>query len=135
MNQEELIYKFSIYEQQINQLQEQMGAVERGISDLKDLELGLDEIKNSHGNEIMAAIGRGIFVKAKIIDENLNVDIGNGNFVKKSVDETKIILKKQWERLGEIKDELNRAMSNLEKEINNLMVEAQGISAGSENKD
>lgn len=135
MNQEELIYKFGMFEQQMRQIQEQMEAVDKGMNDLKELSLGLEEIKGSSGKEVMAAIGRGIFVKAKIVEEELNVDIGNGNFVKKSVDETKKILEKQETRLGGIKVELNNAMSNLEKELNNLMVEAQGMSAGSEDKE
>ncbi|MEK6895536.1 MAG: prefoldin subunit alpha [Nanoarchaeota archaeon] len=123
MKQEELIYKYGIYEQQIRQLQEQMHAVEQGIMDLEMLGSGLEELKEGQGREILAPIGRGIFVKSKVIDEKLTVDIGGGNFVKKDIDETKQILNKQIEKLKNVKDELNNAMENMSEELEKLMKE------------
>ena len=88
-NQQEILFKFSMYEQQIKQLQQQMQAVEQGIIELSSLNLGLDELVGNTGKEIRAPIGRGIFVDAKLNSEELIVDIGRGNLVKKSIPETK----------------------------------------------
>ena len=70
MNQE-LMIKFQMFEQQIQQIQQQLEAVEKGTVELSSLNLGLDELKGAKGKEIMAPIGRGIFAKAKLISEDL----------------------------------------------------------------
>lgn len=66
-NQQELIFKLSMYEQQIRNLQQQLEAVEKGILDMNNLNLGLDELIGSKDKEILAPIGRGIFVKTKLL--------------------------------------------------------------------
>ena len=81
--QQELMFKLSMFEQQIQQIQQQLQAVEQGVAELTSLNLGLEEIVGSEGKEIMAPIGRGIFVKAKLLSEELIVDVGGKNFVKK----------------------------------------------------
>ncbi|MEJ2267588.1 MAG: hypothetical protein P8X70_00745, partial [Nanoarchaeota archaeon] len=74
--QQELMFKFRMFEQQIKQLQQQIQAVEQGVGELSSLDIGLDELKGSEGKEIMAPIGRGIYIKAKLLSEELTVDIG-----------------------------------------------------------
>ena len=123
MQQEELIYKFNLYEQQVRNLQEQMKSVDEGILDLENLNSGLDELKENKEKEILAPIGRGIFIKSKIISDDLMVDIGGGNFVKRDIEKTKELLVKQINKLAEVKEELNNAMENLNAELNNLMNE------------
>lgn len=116
-NQQEIIFKLSVLEQQMQQLQKQLEAVEQGILELNTLNFGLDDLEGANGKEIFAPIGRGIFAKAKLVSEELKVDVGEGNFVTKSIDETKKILEKQTKRLEEVKIELNSALENLGEEI------------------
>ena len=119
--QQELLFKLSVFEQQIRQLQQQINAIEQGILELESLNIGLDEIKNSEGKEIFAPIGRGIFVKSKILSDDLTVDVGGKNFVKKSVPETKEMIKKQVEKLEEIKKDLNNNLFEIGKEAERLI--------------
>lgn len=123
--QQELMFKLSMYEQQINQLQEQIQAVEKSIIDLGSLNLGLEELKGKKDSEIMAHIGRGIFVKSRIIDEELVVDVGSKNFVKKSIPETRQIIEEQIKKLENIKEELDSNVEKLGEEINRILEEAQ----------
>jgi len=109
---QELIFRLGMFEQQIHQLQEQMEAVEKGINDLGFLNFGLDELKGNIGKEILSPLGKGIFVKTKLTSEDLTVDIGGKNFVKKSIPETKEIIEEQIKKLISIKKEINE---NLEK--------------------
>jgi len=120
-NQQELMFKLSVYEQQINQLQEQIQAIEKGIVDINILNMGLDDLRNAKGKEIFAPIGKGIFIKSKIESENLVVDIGDGKMVSKTIDETKKILEKQTKKFEEVKVEMNVAMNNLSKEIEKIV--------------
>jgi prefoldin alpha subunit len=122
---EELFFKYSMFEQQIGEIQQQIEAVERGVMDLNSLNFGLDELKGSVGKEIFAPLGKGIFVKAKLISEELNVDIGKGNFVKKSISSTKELIEEQIKKLENVKSELELHLESIGQEINKVMSLAQ----------
>ena len=121
--QQELLFKLSMFEQQIRQVQQQINAVDEGISELEILNIGLNEIDDGKDKEIFAPVGRGIFVKAKVLSEKLSVDVGGKNFVKKSVPETQEMIKRQIEKLGEIKKELDGSLREITKEVEMLINE------------
>jgi prefoldin alpha subunit len=123
--QQELFLKINNYEQQAQQIQQQLQAVEKAINELNNLNLGLDELVGKTNNEILAQVGKGIFVKAKLISEELIVDIGNRNFVKKDISGTKKILQKQLEKLKEIELELNNNLETIEEEFTQILEEVQ----------
>lgn len=122
---QELMFKLSMFEQQMRQLQEQMQAVEQGIVELSSLDFDLKDLENSQDKEIFAPVGRGIFIKAKVLSDELTVDIGNRNFVKKTVPETQNIIKNQISKLEEIKDELNKSFEGLNSEIGKIIEESE----------
>ena len=124
-NQEELMQKFSMYEQQIMQLQQQLEAVEQAIVEMNSLVMGLNELIGSKDKEILAPIGRGIFVKTKLVSEDLTVDVGGKNFVKKSVPETKKLIEYQVKKLEEIKEELNDNLEEINNELTITFMNAQ----------
>src|SRR6056297_138457 len=113
--QQELNQKFQEYEQQIQQLQQQLQSVEYALKDMNNIDLGLDELVGKKDKEILAPVGRGIYVKAKLLSEELTVDIGGKNYVKKSIPDTKKILQQQINKLKNVQEELNDKL----KEINN----------------
>jgi prefoldin alpha subunit len=119
--QQELLFRFSMFERQIQELQQQIEAVERGIVDLTSLNFGLDELIGGKDKEIFASVGKGIFAKAKIISEELNVDVGGGNLVKKSIPETKELIGEQIKKLEQVKGELQRNLEQLGEEITGMM--------------
>jgi len=106
-NQQEILFKLSLIEQQMQSLHQQLQAVEKGIVELETLKIGLEEFNSSKGKEIMAPLGKGIFTKAKIISDKLIVDIGNKNLVKKSVKDTQKLIVEQIGKLRKAKKELN----------------------------
>jgi prefoldin alpha subunit len=114
-----------MFEQQMNQLQQQLQAVEQGILELGTLNIGLKELENGEGKEIFAPVGRGIFAKAKLISNDLVVDIGNKNFVKKNIPETQNIIKKQIEKLENAKEELNMGLEMMSNEAEKIISESQ----------
>jgi prefoldin alpha subunit len=122
MENQEIVFQLSMLEQQLQQLQQQLQAVSRGITELESLNLGLDEIKGSNDKEIFAQVGRGIYVKAKIISEDLTVNIGNNNFVSKNVPETKELIIEQIKKLKDVETELEK---NIETTNNEFMIVVQ----------
>jgi len=123
--QQELLYRLSVSEQHIKQLHQQLQLIEKSMLDLNSLDFGLDEIKGSIGKEILAQVGRGIFVKAKLVSEELVVDVGNKNFVKKSIINTKKIIKEQIEKLHQIEKELKDKIKEINEEMTKLVLDAQ----------
>ena len=124
-NQEELMYKLQMYEQQIQQLQQQLEAVEQAIVEMTSLVLGLDELVGSKDKEILAPIGRGIFVKTKLISKDLTVDVGGKNFVKKSIPETKKLIQDQVIKLEEVKKELEGNLEEINNELTTTFMNVQ----------
>ena len=124
--QQEILFKLSMSEQHIRQLQQQLQAVEESIIELRSLDLGLEEIEGSVGMEIRASLGRGIFVKAKLLSEDLIVDVGSKNLVKKSILETKKIIKDQTEKLHEVKKELEERIEEINNSLTEVINEVQG---------
>ena len=118
---QEILFKLSLFEQQINQLQQQLQSVERGIIDLSSLELELDDLKGSNGKEILAPVGRGIFAKAKLLSEDLIMDVGGKNFVKKTIPETQDIIKGQIKKLEQIKSQLQENSDEISGEAEKLI--------------
>ncbi|MCA9487678.1 MAG: prefoldin subunit alpha [Nanoarchaeota archaeon] len=130
MNEQELQVKFQIFEQQIMQIQQQLQRVDEAIMELNNLEEGLEELKGKKDSEILAQIGRGVFIKAKVIEEDLTVDVGGGNFVKKPIEETKEITSDQISKLGEMKELLEGELDKLNQEITKTMLEHQKSQSG-----
>ena len=124
-NQQELMFKLQMYEQQMQNIQQQIGAIEEAIIDLEKLKLGLNDLAGKTGQEILAPLGRGIFVKTELLSEEFLVDIGGGNLVKKTIPETKKVLEEQIKKLSGLKEELQEALENLHKELEKMFLDAQ----------
>ena len=123
--QQELMFKLAMYEQQMKQLQEQFQAIDQAIADTSSLNNGLNELKEGKDKEIFALIGKGIFAKAKITSNDLMVDIGARNFIKKNVGETQNIIKGQIQKLEQVKKELESKLEELNHEAVKIITEAQ----------
>ena len=119
---QELIFKLSLFEQQIQQVQ----AIDQAIFDSNSLCSGLDEFKNSKDKEVFSSIGRGIFIRSKLISDELLVDVGGKNFVQKSIPETQSIIEEQLEKLEEAKNELEEKTQEINQELTKLMIQYQG---------
>ncbi len=123
--QQETLYKLSLFEQQMNQLNSQLEAIEKASMDMASLIQGLEELKGEKDKEILAPIGRGIFAKAKLISEDLIVDIGDKNLIQKDINGTKELIQEQIKKLDFAKEEINKSLNNINQEILDLISRAQ----------
>ena len=124
-SQQELFFKLSMFEQQIQNIQQQLQAIENAILDMNTLNFDLGNIKGSEGKEVLSSIGKGIFAKTKMISEDLLVNIGGKYIVKKSVGETQGIIQEQIKKLEEIKKELNISLEEINKQLTETMMQHQ----------
>lgn len=124
-DQQELMFQLSMFEQQIQNIQQQLQAVERAINELSLLVLGLEDLKEAEGKEILAPIGKGIFVKTKLISEDLIVDVGGKNFVTKNIPDTQEVIKSQVKKLESARTELNKALEEINGRLTKSLMNAQ----------
>ena len=117
----ELFFKINMLDQYMKNIQQQIEAVENEIMELTSLKKGLEDLKNSSGKEIFSSIGKNIFIKTKIISEELLVRIGEKNLVKKSIPETAKIIETQKIKLEHIKEELINEIEKLNREAEKLL--------------
>ncbi len=123
----ELFFKINMLEQYMKNMQEQIEAVEKELEEMNSLKEGLKELKNSTGKEVFASVGKSIFIKTKIISEELLVGVGEKSFVKKSIPDTVKLMELQIEKLLKIREELAN-------EIENLRAEGEKIILSIENR-
>mgnify|MGYP001562352426 CR=1 FL=1 len=90
MANEDIIIRLAGLEERAKQIEQNIQIIEENSIDLERLKLGIEEIKDSKGKEILASIGRGIFVKAKLEGDEFLTDIGGRNFVKKDISSNSI---------------------------------------------
>jgi prefoldin alpha subunit len=119
--QQEMMFKLQMFEQQAQQIQQQLQSVEQAIGEMASMSNGLEDLKGAEGKEIMAPFGRGIFVKTKLLSEELTVDVGGKHFVKKSIKDTKELIDKQVDKLNDVKKELEKNMDMLRDELEGVM--------------
>jgi len=119
--QQEILFKLSVLEQHTNQLQQQLEAVDQGIIELDSLDLDLNELIGSEGKEVLTSVGKGIYTRTKLLSEDLIMDVGGGNFVKKNIPKTQNIIKEQVKKLEEVKEDLNRNLELVHKEIEKVI--------------
>lgn len=124
-SENELMIKLSFFEQQIRQIQQQLEVIEKNVVEMTSLAIGLEEFKGAKGKEIMAQIAKNIFIKAKMVSDELLIDIGGGNFVKKDIDSTKKLIGEQVKKLENLREELNSALEKINEELTNTIMDAQ----------
>lgn len=101
---QEKYVEFQILSSQLKQLQQQFVNIEQQIMELKNLSVSLDklsEIKES--NDSLIPIGAGIFLEGTIKNKREAIlTVGANVAVKKTMEETKDLLKKQIEEMEKI---------------------------------
>jgi len=119
MEQEHII-QFQMMEQEVNQLNEQLQLIEKNISEMQELAESLEEIKKSESTEILANLGKRIYIPVEIKEKKLLVDVGKGSFIKKSIPETKTVIEDQIKRLIEGRDQVIKRLEDIQEEMKRL---------------
>lgn len=122
MNQEQLM-QLQMIEQEANQINQQLEVVDQNIHEMNELNKSLDELAKKENNDFLANLGKKIYIPAVIKDKMLIVDVGNKNFVKKSIPETKKIVGEQIKKLEILKLQFAERTELLQTEMQNIIME------------
>lgn len=86
--------------------EERLKIVEQQIAELQGFEKNLGELETNKNKEVLASLGKGVFIKADLREEDLFVEVGSGILVKKSLGDSKKIAEQQNKKLLEMKTQL-----------------------------
>ena len=120
MAKEELIYKISLLQQKAEEIGKQIEAVMKGLQELETIRKTLENLEGKKGKEVLANVGRNIFIKTELKDEELFVDIGNKKIIKKNIKDTVVLINEQMKELSMIREHLEEQMDVIKNEANNL---------------
>ena len=116
-------------ENEANQLNSQLQLIEQNKTELEELKSGLEELEKGNKN-ILVNLGKRIYLPVEVEDDKLTVYIGNNNFIKKSIPETKKIIEDQLKKLDNAVEEINNRLHALQSEIERLMEEVERENKG-----
>ena len=126
MAHEDYLMRLNMLEQRIQKVQEQLMMIEQQRAEISSLSNSLDKIKGKKDKEILAHIGKGIFLKSKIMNnDELIIDVGSKIFLKKSVEDGKQIVEKQVEELVNVRDVLLAELSRARNEAEGIILEIE----------
>ena len=127
MSKEEILFKLSLIEQRSQEIKQQIEAVDNQVSELESMKSCFKNIENSKNKEMLANLGRGVFIKTKIDDEKLFVNVGSKIVVRKTPEEACKIIDKQIKEMNELKDEFVHNLEHLNSELSELVDEARKV--------
>ncbi len=110
-NKEELqqmYYEIQLLDEQLKEMQRNLSALDEQIAELNNNIQALDDFKNmGTGKSTYVVLAPGIFAKAEIKDnKELLVNVGGSITVKKSVEDTKELIKKRFDLMKEYREKL-----------------------------
>ncbi len=125
MAKEEYIFQLSMLEQEMNSLAEKVQIIDQHILELQGLYFSLQELDKSKEKEILANLGKNIFIKTEIKEKKLLVDVGSKIFVKKEIPETLKIVEEQVSQLENAKNQVMRKLQELKIQVDNIIEQAE----------
>lgn len=117
---QETIMRAQMIEQKVNEIEQNLEVVNEQINELENFKKSLDNFDKSNSGEMLASLGKGVFVKTEVKDKELLVNVGRDIYVNKSAKETMAVIAEQSARLNEVKQQLMmraEAYSNAFQEI------------------
>lgn len=123
MANEQYIMRLYALQQEAEKYEEQLNLANQQIQELESLSLSLKKI--TENKDILAPIGRGIYVESEVKSKELFVNIGSNIIVKKTPNQAIEIISNQINKIEEIKNGLMNEMNELNNQMRDLLEEAQ----------
>ena len=124
MNQGQIM-QFQMLEQEANKLSQQLQMIDNNLNEIVEIKNGLDEIEKKDTKDMLANIGKKIYIPVEIKEKKLIIEVGNKKFIKKSIAETKDLIGEQIEKLNSAKQEITGRLDELQEEAGKLMMEIE----------
>jgi prefoldin alpha subunit len=125
MGKEEYFMRINMLGQEAEKIEQHMQAIEQQIQELSMVKQSIEAIREGKQSEILANLGKGVFVRTEIKSKELFVNIGKEVIIKKTPDETSKIIEEQIDKMIEAKTELMKKIENLQEQMKIIIHEAE----------
>ena len=119
------MFKLQEVHQQSQEVEEKLKIVEQQLSELEQFSVNLKDLEKNKSKEILASLGKGVYLKSEIKEDKLFVEAGAGILVKKTPAETNEIIEDQIARLNEMKTQLVAENDSIQEKMGNLIEKAK----------
>jgi len=124
-SKQELAFKASLIEQHMQELAERLEYISHQLSELEGFSKNMEFMKDAKSKEMFASLGRGIYAKSSLEDNNLFVNVGAGIIVKKTPEETLKIIEQQIKNFHEAKVSLMAQLEIYQGLMNQALAQAE----------
>ncbi len=124
---QEMYMKATMLQQQSQEVEQNLILIETQILELTKFSEELLVLDSSKEKEVLASLGRGVFIKTSLENKDLLVDVGSGVLVKKTPKEAVKIIDEQLVKLNEAKTQLQSQLELFQGEFANLIQEVEKI--------
>ncbi len=125
---EELLMRAQALQNESQEVENNIKIINEHVEELTKFKENLDFLSKSGEKDILASLGRGVYVKSKIADDKkLFVEIGAGIIVKKTPQETKKVIEEQLRKFGEAKLQLKTQLELYANEFRKMVKQLNEI--------
>jgi prefoldin alpha subunit len=107
-----LVIEASELEQLVGETQQNLEFVNSQLAELESFQLSLEHMEKTKEKNLLAPIGKGVYVDSEIKDFNLFVEVGAGIVIKKTIAQTLSVVEDQISKLKEAKFHLSGQMDS-----------------------
>lgn len=123
MEKQEYLYRLTMIQKQSEELEEKMQQIDKQIQDMGSIRKSIEELDGKE--EILSNLGKGIFLRTGIKEEDLFVNVGKNILIRKTQKQTIEIIGEQIAKLLNGKKEVMDAIEELHEETNILISEVE----------
>ena len=133
MEQQQYMMKMQMLGQEAEKLEQQLQMIDQQSSDLNAVLESVQVIKEGKSKELLANLGKGIFVRADLKEkdlENLLQNSKKDTIVKKPPEQTIQVIEDQLGKLAAGKEQFVDRIAELQNEMQNLLLQVQREQSG-----
>jgi len=128
MERQELFQKAVMLQRQSEETEQQLRFVDEQIAELEKFKEGLKSFRESKEKEILANLGKGVYVKSEIKDrEKLFVEVGAGVIVKKTPIEAMKVVEEQIARFENARVQIASQLESYNEELRSMIGEIENL--------
>jgi len=123
--EQELFIKANFIHKEIEQIEVALENVSSQLLELEKFGTDIGSFEKAKNSEILSSLGKGVYIKSKIMEKEFFVDVGSNVIVKKTPEETLLVIKEQIKRLMEVRLHLSSQLESYSSAMRSIMDKIQ----------
>lgn len=125
--EQEILQRAMVMRQQSEEIERQLEFIKEQIYELEKFAESLQALRDSKETEILAPLGKGVYVKSERKEDTFFVEVGAGVVVKKSLEDTKRVIDNQIDKFSKVKVHLLEQLEAFATQFRAMLTEVQHL--------